>query len=81
MPNSPLSNPIKKQVKERANHLCEYCLANAEYAYHTFPIDHILPLVLGGKDDLENLANSCQFYNNSKYNKVECLDPISNEMV
>lgn len=80
MPNA-LSNQVKKQVDERASFLCEYCLANSEYAFHTFPIDHIIPVILGGTNDLENLANSCQFCNNSKYNKIECLDPISNEMV
>ena len=81
MPNSPLNNQIKKQVAKRASNLCEYCLANSEYAFHTFPIDHILPLSSGGTNDLENLALSCQFCNNSKYNKMECLDPISGEMV
>lgn len=81
MPNSPISNNIKRQVAKRASNLCEYCLANSEYAFHTFPVDHILPVSLGGTNDLENLANSCQFCNYSKYNKTECLDPLTNEMV
>lgn len=80
MPDSSLSSRIKKQVARRASNLCEYCLANSEFAFHTFPVDHIVPLSLGGTNDLENLANSCQFCNNSKYNKTECLDPIANEM-
>ena len=81
MPNSSLSDQTRKQVAKRASNHCEYCLANSEYAFHTFPIDHILPISLGGTDDLDNLAYSCQFCNNSKYNKIECIDPIRNEKV
>lgn len=80
MPNSNLSASIKKQVAKRANNLCEYCLANAEYAFHTFPIDHIIPSVLGGEDIIDNLANSCQFCNGSKHDKTHCLDPITSEL-
>lgn len=81
MPKSKLSAKIKQQVAKRANHLCEYCLANSEYAFHTFPIDHILPISLEGENLLDNLANSCQFCNNSKYNKTDCIDPITNDLV
>ena len=77
MPNSNLSAKIKKQVAKRANHLCEYCLANSEYAYHTFPVDHIIPTSIDGTNILDNLANSCQFCNGSKSNKTHCLDPIT----
>ena len=80
MPNSTLSVKIKKQVAKRANHLCEYCLANSEYAYHTFPIDHIIPTSIEGTNSLENLANSCQFCNGSKSNKTHCLDPITGKI-
>ena len=79
MPNSTLSVKIKKQVAKRANNLCEYCLANSEYAHHTFPIDHIIPTAIGGTDSVNNLANSCQFCNGSKYNKTHCLDPVTGE--
>jgi len=81
VPSSNLSAKIKKEVAKRANNLCEYCLANSEYAFHTFPVDHILPVSLDGEDTLDNLANSCQFCNNSKYNKTHCLDHLSNELV
>jgi hypothetical protein len=76
-----LSSKIKQEVASRANNLCEYCLANSEYAFHSFPIDHILPISLKGKNVINNLAYSCQFCNNSKYNKTHCLDPLTNERV
>ena len=81
MPKSAPNSKLKTQVVKRANSLCEYCLANADYAFHPFPIDHIVPVSLGGKTVFENLANSCQFCNNSKYNKIECLDPLTGELV
>ena len=80
MLNSNLSATIKKQVAKRANQLCEYCLANSEYAYHTYPVDHIIPTSTGGTNALENLANSCQFCNGSKSNKTHCLDPITGKI-
>ena len=75
--------PAKDQrlVRERAKHLCEYCVANSQYAFHPFTIDHVTPLGKGGNSDISNLALACQNCNNSKYNKTECLDPMTGKLV
>jgi hypothetical protein len=36
---------------------------------------------LGGTDELENLALSCQGCNNHKYNHIDGIDPVSGEVV
>jgi HNH endonuclease len=77
MPDPHLPTEIRKTVKERANFVCEYCLALSQFSFHPFPVDHIIPLSKGGTNDLDNLALSCQHCNNCKYNKAEAIDPLT----
>ena len=72
-----LSNNLRRSVKLRAGNVCEYCLALANYAFHPFPVDHIVPISKGGSNHLDNLAYACQFCNNSKYDKIEAPDPLT----
>lgn len=71
---------IRKLVKERANYLCEYCLALSKFSFHPFPIDHIIPVSQNGTDDPENLAYSCQHCNNCKYNRSKYADPLTRKI-
>jgi 5-methylcytosine-specific restriction endonuclease McrA len=66
---------IRKQVRERAEYLCEYCHALEEASAAQFEIDHIHPRSLGGSDALENLALACQRCNSYRYNFTEGVDP------
>jgi HNH endonuclease len=66
---------IRKQVRERAEYLCEYCHALEEASAAKFEIDHIHPRSLGGSDALENLALACQRCNSYRYNFTEGVDP------
>jgi len=72
---------LKAFVAERARGCCEYCLTRADHSSDPFAIEHILPRVLGGTDDLENLALSCFGCNNFKYTATEAIDPDSGEQV
>lgn len=69
---------LRLLVKNRAEGVCEYCLALSAYSFHPFAIDHILPTSKGGKTQENNLAFTCQHCNNSKYNKTIGIDPLSN---
>ncbi|MEH2353922.1 HNH endonuclease [Nostoc sp.] len=51
---SKISEFIQKQVHQRAKCLCEYCHASEQWQYVQFTVDHIMPLSLGGTDNLEN---------------------------
>lgn len=33
---------IQKQVRQRANYLCEYCHASEKWQYVAFTIDHVI---------------------------------------
>lgn len=72
-----ISEKIQLQVRERANHCCEYCLALGQFAFSTFTVDHIIAISKGGTDDLGNLAWACSHCNNCKYNRLFCIDPLS----
>ncbi|HFA49003.1 MAG TPA: HNH endonuclease [Bacteroidetes bacterium] len=68
---------IRNQVAERAHGCCEYCMAQALYSHDYFSVDHIISILLGGSDLLENLAHICQTCNNHKYIFIEALDPVT----
>lgn len=61
-----ISDSIRKKVKERAGHCCEYCRIHQDDFYFPFEIDHIISLRHGGKTVLENLALSCNTCNRMK---------------
>jgi hypothetical protein len=76
-----MKNAIKNQVKERAKGCCEYCLAQSEFSSDTFSIEHIIPVVKGGTNELDNLALSCQSCNNHKFTATSSIDPASGMVV
>ena len=79
--SSYISPKNRKEVIKRAKQLCEYCLAPANYAFHPFCVDHIIPTIKGGTGDLNNLAFSCQNCNGSKHTKIEGIDPLTQSLV
>lgn len=81
MPNNQLSKKAHLFVRKRASECCEYCMALSLYAFHPFSIDHIIAISKGGSNDTDNLAWACFHCNGAKYNKITCLDPLSNEVV
>lgn len=58
---------LRNQVFERDNYRCKYC---QEYVYDSPQCDHIVPLILGGTNDIENLTTSCKRCNSSKAGKL-----------
>jgi HNH endonuclease len=76
---SIISESVQAQVRQRAVYLCEYCHASEQWQYVRFTVDHVMPLSLGGVDDLENLALACFHCNRRKTNRLTAIDPQSNE--
>lgn len=64
-------------VRERANHLCEYCHTSEQWQYVRFTIDHVIPPTQGGSDDPDNLALACFHCNRRKSNRLTGVDPDS----
>ncbi len=54
-----IADSLKKQVIERANNRCEYCLQADVFAYISHQIDHIISIKHGGQNNFDNLAYAC----------------------
>lgn len=67
----------RREIEKRAGYLCEYCLSRQDHSPQSFSIEHILPKVKKGTDEIENLALACQTCNNFKYIKTEAIDPLT----
>jgi hypothetical protein len=72
-----MTKATKKAVQERAKHCCEYCLSQSNFSADTFVIEHLIPLVKGGTNDLKNLALSCQRCNNHKFTATRAIDTVT----
>ena len=78
MARRKISETLQQQVRQRARCLCEYCHASEKWQYVRFTVEHVLPLISGGTDDLDNLALACFHCNRRKWDKVKGIDPQTN---
>jgi hypothetical protein len=62
----PISLELRRQVAERANFLCEYCLIAEDDTFFGCEVEHIISLKHGGSSNLDNLAYACVFCNRHK---------------
>lgn len=76
-----LTEEIRTLVMQRSGHCCEYCKSQDKFSPVYFTIDHILPLIEGGTNDIENLAYACMLCNRLKWNKLVSIDPVSQDNV
>lgn len=65
---------LRRKVRQRARHRCEYCLLAEEHAFFTHEADHILAEKHGGETNLENLALACFDCNRFKGSDIASLD-------
>lgn len=72
---------LRQQVYERAKGCCEYCRSQALYTTEAFDVEHIVPVNRSGLTVLANLALACSGCNGHKYDKIEALDPLTQEVV
>jgi hypothetical protein len=75
-----VNDSIRHFVAERANSCCEYCLSQSTISHADFAVEHIIPVIKGGGDGVNNLAWACQACNNRKFTATETIDPITGEM-
>jgi 5-methylcytosine-specific restriction endonuclease McrA len=69
--------PVKKaEVRERAGNVCEYChLHQDDSPLASLHLEHIIPKVHGGGDELDNLALACIDCNLHKGTNLSGIDP------
>jgi hypothetical protein len=77
MPRERVTAAQRRTVFARANGCCEYCYSQARFSTQSFAAEHIIPVFLGGKSVLDNLALACFGCNGHKHTKVSALDSES----
>lgn len=76
-----VSETIRALVVAQAGGVCEYCRYPEEFHSGRFAVDHILPRIQGGTEDLSNLALACRNCNERKQDATEAQDPLTEETV
>lgn len=72
---------VRTHVRERAHNLCEYChLHQDDSPWAVLHIEHIIPKVHGGTDELGNLALACIDCNLHKGTNLTGIDPQTNRL-
>ncbi|MHC1767454.1 MAG: HNH endonuclease [Verrucomicrobiia bacterium] len=70
---SNVSEPLRRQVAERAYHVCEYCLVHDQDMFWGCQVDHIISRKHGGTTEPGNLAWACACCNNAKGSDIGTL--------
>jgi hypothetical protein len=70
----------RRLVQERANNCCEYCFSQVGFSPGPFVIEHIIPKIKNGTDELDNLAFSCSGCNGHKYDYTDGYDAVIGEL-
>lgn len=72
---------LRREVKDRAGGICEYCRSREDFSGQSFCLEHIAPRVAGGETIAENLAYSCQGCNAHKATRTEAEDSLTKVVV
>ena len=77
-----MKQALRRQVRERAGHRCEYCRLKQEHEPdRPFHIEHIIATKHRGGDGFANLALACQLCNLLKGPNLSSIDPDTEELV
>ena len=72
---------LRREVRERAEERCEYCLLSESQAVLPHQPDHLIALKHGGQTISENLALACFECNRFKGSDIASVDTITGELV
>lgn len=76
-----IGSQTRAQVRERAQNSCEYChLHQDDSPLAVLHVEHVIPKVHGGSDDIDNLALACIDCNLHKGTNLTGIDPQTNEL-
>jgi hypothetical protein len=76
-----ISPTLREQVAARSRNACAYCQTQERLIGSSLTIDHIVPRVLGGTTESDNLCLACWECNMTKGVRTKGTDPLSNETV
>jgi len=72
---------LRREVRERAEERCEYCLLSESQAVLPHEPDHLIALKHGGQTTSENLALACFECNRFKGSDIASIDALTGELV
>jgi hypothetical protein len=78
--SSYVSAELRRQIAERANYVCEYCLIHEGDTFYGCHIDHIISEKHGGSSTFDNLAFACALCNQAKGSDIGSLAKDSNTL-
>jgi hypothetical protein len=79
MPKIPAK--LRAQIRQRDGDRCAYCHTPEALTVTPLELDHIIPLSVGGRTELENLCLACPACNRFKGSSEVAHDPITGEYV
>ena len=74
MSKTYIPDPIRRQVCQRAQDCCEYCLIPNLATFASHEVDHIIAEKHGGLTEIEHLALSCSLCNKHKGSDLTSID-------
>lgn len=78
---SVVSNAVRQEIRQRANHRCEYCRKADFFGTLGFHVDHIIAQKHDGLTVLDNLAWACYECNICKGTDVASYDTQTGDLV
>ena len=75
-----VSERLRRQVYDRAQGRCEYCLIHEDDGTYAHEPDHVIAEKHGGLTILENLALACFLCNRFKGSDLSSIDPMTNQV-
>lgn len=74
-----ISAAVRRVVRERADHRCEYCRTRqADEPFLSYQVEHVIAVQHGGGDEEDNLALACSHCNLHKGPNLTGIDPTTN---
>lgn len=81
MSKSYIPRALRERVAVQGRYRCGYCLTQELVVGVPMDVEHIIPEVLGGLTEEDNLLLACSLCNSHKGERVTALDPVTGEMV
>jgi HNH endonuclease len=75
-----VSAALRKQVIDRAQSYCEYCLLPEAFSIYHHEVDHLIALKHGGQTASDNLVLACLPCNRHKGSDLTSIDPVSGKV-
>ena len=72
---------LRREIRQRANQHCEYCLIHEDDVLLPHEPDHIIAMKHDGATSEANLAWTCFLCNQAKGSDIASVDPLSCEIV